>query len=212
MDRIDRLEAEAQAARDSAMANSQAIAEALDPANWFRPVRDAGRNAARTVERLAREHPAALGAAALGLVALFAASRPRTRRAVTGWRPVRAVGAAGRAARTGVDHARADVAHAASVAAERVSDLAHVTRDRAGDAAHTAGQYAQDLARAAAQRAEAALRAARHGAEDLGGRARSSARWAAHEAEEHPGAVVAAGLALGAALALLVRGTDAPQA
>jgi ElaB/YqjD/DUF883 family membrane-anchored ribosome-binding protein len=213
MERIDQLEADARAARDSAAWNLEMAQERLDPANWFRPLREAGGTATRTVERLAREHPAALATGAIGLVALLAAGmRPRRRSKASGWKPTRAMGEAADDVRTKTSHAAADVRHAASEAARRAGDAAHIARDKASDAAHAAGQYAQDLAKAAAQRAEAALRTARESADALGGRARSGARWAAHEAEEHPGATIAVGLAVGAALALLLRGDDAMRA
>lgn len=206
MDRIDRLEEEAREARDSAAAHAEAIGERLDPANWFRPLRDAGQDVARLAERAAREHPAALGAAALAAVGLFALTRSRGGdRHRRGWKPAHAVGEAGRAARREARHAAAEVAHAARTASARAGDLLHEARDRAGDAAAAAGHQAEELARAAAQRAEAALRAARHGAEALGRQARHGADWAVHEAKEHPlAALAAAGLAAGMALALVL--------
>ena len=205
MDRIDQLEADARAARDSAAWNLEMAQERLDPANWVRPLREAGDQAARTVERLAREHPAMLATGALGVVALLAASAwPRRRARADEGTPARAVSAAARALHRRAEHATADVGHAVSQAARRASDAAHMAQDRASDAAHLAGQQAHDLARAAAARAEAAMRAARRGADDVARRAARGARWAAHEAEEHPAAVIVAGLAAGAALALLL--------
>jgi hypothetical protein len=213
MERIDQLEADARAARDSAAWNLEMAQERLDPANWFRPLREAGETASRAVERLAREHPAALATGAVGLVALLAAGmRPRRRSKASGWKPARAMGEAADDVRTKASHAAADVSHAASEAARRAGDAAHIARDKASDAAHAAGQYAQDLARAAAARAESAMRAARHGADDMTRKASRRARWAVHEAEENPGAVIVAGLAVGAALALLVKGGDATDA
>lgn len=205
MDRIDRLEQEACEARDSAAAHAEAIGERLDPANWFRPVRDAGQDVARLAERVAREHPAALGAAALAAVGLFALTRSRGDRHRQGWKPAHAVGEAGRAARREARHAAADVAHAARTASARAGDLLHEARERAGDAAAAAGHQAEELARVAAQRAQAALRAAGQGAQALGRQARHGADWAVHEAKEHPlAALAAAGLAAGAVLALVL--------
>jgi ElaB/YqjD/DUF883 family membrane-anchored ribosome-binding protein len=209
MDGIDELEADARAARDSAAWNADMARARLDPATWLRPVRDAGQEAARAVERLAREHPVALATGALGVVALLAArARPQWRAKAGTWGPVRAVGTAAGDVRDRAAHAAADLGHAAAEASRRTADAAHHAREKAADAAHAAGQYAQDLARAAAARAESAMRAARHGAGAAAAQARTGARWARHEAEAHPAAAIAAGLAVGAALALLLAGRE----